>query len=80
MSCKVNYIFFVMILYRVRGISLGISLHQPTEKADYSDVYEKIDENDIFRHLRKIMRNGDAANGVPRMAPFLRTIHFSSQK
>lgn len=40
-------------------------LLRTTRKPDYSDVYEKIDDNDIFKNIRRIMRIGDPANGVP---------------
>lgn len=40
-------------------------LARTTRKPDYSDVYEKIDDNDIFKNVRRIMRIGDPANGVP---------------
>lgn len=40
-------------------------LLRTTRKPDYSDVYEKIDDNDIFKNVRRIMRIGDPANGVP---------------
>lgn len=39
-------------------------LLRTTRKPDYSDVYEKIDDNDIFKNIRRIMRIGDPANGI----------------
>lgn len=46
---------------------------QTTRRPDYSDVYEKIDENDIFKNVRHIMRHGDPASGVPAMNPLQRS-------
>lgn len=60
---KNNVFHMVDAIQIERGRSLGVST---TRKPDYSDVYEKIDENDMFKNIRRIMRFGDPANGIYR--------------
>uniref|UniRef100_A0A336MFD6 CSON011360 protein n=1 Tax=Culicoides sonorensis TaxID=179676 RepID=A0A336MFD6_CULSO len=62
----------------IRTASGNNGLLRTTRKPDYSDVYEKIDDNDIFKNIRRIMRIGDPANGVPIMSPFKRDHQFNS--
>lgn len=53
------------LIQAIRTASGNDGLLRTTRKPDYSDVYEKIDDNDIFKNVRRIMRIGDPANGVP---------------
>lgn len=58
-------IFLILAVNLFRSVStirLGgndaVGLTQTSKKPDYSDLYDKIDENDIFINVRYIMRNG----------------------
>lgn len=46
---------------------------------DYSDLYNKIDQNDIFKNLRQIIKTGDPSNGVPKLSPLSRTYIYDNQ-
>lgn len=87
---SVNYLISIFLTVAVTAISCAtairvgggdaVGLTQTTRKPDYSDLYDKIDENDIFKNVRHIMRNGDPANGVPSMVPLSRTHEYDINK
>lgn len=69
--------FYFTLAIRVGDHSAVV---ETTREPDYSDLYDKIDENDIFQNVRHIMRNGDPANGVPKMSPLRRTHEYDVHK
>lgn len=73
--------FWLQCVFGIKVVdNVAVDLTQTTPKPDYSDLYAKIDENDIFKNVRTILKNGDIANGVPRMVPLSRTYEYSVDK